>query len=300
MYGTLLGSLPYGAAALASAVASAAQLNVTILSPYDSDLATMAASSQVSTLPVSNLQSLQPGKVWRTDGVTEAYISVAFAGPVAANGLALVGHNLSALGVYRVRLADSAANTTAAPAVDTGWQSVWPTTGKPVDANWPRYLSFLSWSNDALYSYARVDIADPSPLKTYLQVGRLMLGRYWRPTANFSISGIPLGFDQRDTQTLTEYGGTFTDRRSASAPRIFQVAISAADRDEVMVGIADINRLAGMWGDVACLLDPSATTHFHRHSMQAVFATQQRHQMVPLFTSAGEGWTVELNLREVI
>lgn len=300
MFGTLLGSLPYGAAALASAAAAAAQANVLVLSPIDSDAATFAASSQVASLPVGNLQSIQPGKVWRTDGVTEAYITVAFQRALAVNAIALIGHNLSAAGVYRVRLADSEANTTAAPAVDTGWQSVWPTTGKPNDSSWPRWLSSMTWSNAALYQYARIDIADASPLATYIEAGRLMLGTYWQPTANIDLGGIPLGFDARDTQTLTEYGSTFTDRRTASAPRVFQVTISAADREEVLTGIADIMRLAGMWGDVVCLLNPTATTHFHRHSMQGVFGTQQRHQMVPLFTANGESWSVELNLREVI
>lgn len=300
MYGVApYASLPYAAAPLYSAPAAATMARVLVLSPRDSDAATIAAGAEVATLPAANLQNQQPKKVWRSSA-TEDYINLTFAAPVACNMLSLIGHNLSALGVLRVRGADTIASTTAAPSVDTGWQSAWPTAGKPSDADWPRYLSPVVWSNDALYQCWRVDIADPSPLQSYIEAGRLHLGRYWQPSINFDLGGVPLGFDQRDVMVATEYGQTFTDRRTRSAPRLFGLQISAADRNEVLAGIAEIQRLRGMWGDVTCLLDASATTHFHRHSMQGVFTTQQAHSIVPQFTDAGEMWTVTLNLREVI
>ena len=301
MYGTLYGSLPYGAASLASTPAAPTPAVFKVLSPIDSDQATYTASSELASLPASNLQTLQPGRVWRSDGVTEANITVAFANGVAANQLALVGHNLSADGVLRVRLADTLANLTAAPAIDTGWQSAWPATGKPGDAYWPRYLSSLSWTNDALYPFARVDIADPSSSRTYLEAGRLILCRAWQPTNNFDAAGaIPLGFDQGDVQTKTEYGGLFTDRRNRSAPRKVYIAMSCADRREALDGIADMRRLAGLAGDVVVLLEPNATTDFHRMSVQGVFASPQEHRLTQVFNQNSEMWTVEVPLREVI
>ena len=301
MYGTLYGSVPYGAAALATAPAAASSAVFKVLSPIDSDAATMLASSELSTLPVGNLQTMQPGRVWRTDAATSASITVTFAAGVSANALALVGHNLSAAGVIRVRLANSLAGLTASPVVDTGWQSAWPTTGKPADAHWPRYLSYLSWTNDALCTYAQVDIADPEVGKAYLEAGRLILCRAWQPTYNFDLAGAqPFGFDQRDVQTVTEYGGLFTDRRARSAPRRASVSMSFADRREALDGIADMRRLAGLWGDVVLILDPNATTDFHRLSLQGVFLTQQDHRLTPQFNATGEMWTVEINLREII
>lgn len=300
MYGALpYGAYPYAYAPLASEAATPTTAAVVVLSPRDSDLATMSASSEVATLPIANVQTMSPKKVWRTSA-TEDYANITFAGPLAANMLALNGSNLSAGGVYRVRLASSLAGLTSSPPIDTGWQSVWPTTGKPADASWPRYLSALLWSNDALYQYARVDIADPDNADGYIEVGRLALGRYWQPEITIDLAGTPLGFDQRDVQTVTDYGETFTDRRNASAPRLFNVQISAADKREVFDGIADIRRLRGMWGDVFVLLDPNATTDFHRLSMQGVFTTQQQHAMAQLFTENGEMYSVDLTLREVI
>ena len=302
MYGLPYSSLPIGAAPLATPpVIPARSAVLMVLSPLDSDAATLSASSQVATLPVGNLQAMQPARVWRADGVTEVSITVAFARGVAANAMALVGHNLFAAGVLRVRLADTLANLTAAPAVDTGWQSAWPVTGRPNDVNWPRQLSALTWSNDAAFAFARLDIADPSPLKTYIEAGRLVLCRAWQPTANFDLAGaLPMGFDQRDIQTMTDYGGMFTDRRTRSAPRRVQVALSFTNRREALDGIADIRRQAGMWGDIVVLLDPSATTDFHRLSLQGVFTTQQEHRLTQLFDQSGELWTAEIPVREVI
>jgi hypothetical protein len=298
-YPPLYGTLPIGAVPAYVAPAAASMARIAVLSPIDSDAATIAAGSEVSSLPAANLQSQQPKKVWRSSSTAD-YVTLSCAAPVAANMLAVSGHNFSAAGLFRVRGANSPADTTAAPSVDTGWQSVWPVTGKPADAYWPRYLSALLWSNDALYQCWRIDFADPSVTLTYLEAGRLALGRYWQPTINFDLGGTPLGRDQRDVQTVTDYGELFTDRRQRSAARRMSLQISGADKREVLDGIQEIQRLAGMAGDVFVLLDPNATTDFHRHSMQGVFTAQQDHQIVPQFTDAGEMWTVNFPLREVI
>ena len=134
MYGTLYGSLPYGAAALIPAATTPSPSVFKVLSPIDSDAATLVASSELPTLPVGNLQTMQPGKVWRTDAATSATLTLTFPAGVATNALALVGHNLSADGIIRVRLARTVADLPSSAAVDTGWQSAWPRTGKPADA----------------------------------------------------------------------------------------------------------------------------------------------------------------------
>ena len=273
---------------------------VIILSPRASDAATLAASSEVATLPVANLQNMQPKKKWRSNGSTSPYIEFDFgAAGCAANGLALIGHNLTGAATLRIR-GKATYPVTSSPTVDTTAVSAWPATGKPTDEDFPHFLSWLDWSNAVALRYWRLDIADAGNAAGYIEAGRVMLGAYWQPTITIDLGGVPLGFDQRDVQTFTDYGETFTDARTASAPRLFQVQISAADKLEVLNGIAEIRRLRGMWGDVACLLDPAATTHFHRESMQGVFTAQQRHNMTQQFTANGEMWSVDLPLREVI
>lgn len=272
--------------------------NIVILSPVDSDAASLGVSSAVSTLPASNLQNMQPKRKWRSSGLTE-YITADFgAGGAACNGLALVGHNLTGAATLRLR-GKATPDVTVSSTVDTTAVSAWPATGKPAVVDWPQHLSWLSWSNSTALRYWRLDIADGANPAGYLQAGRLVLGRYWQPTINFDLGGMPLAHDQRDVQVVTDYGETFTDRRTRSAPRRFALQISAADRREVLDGIAEIQRLRGLWGDVICLLDPAATTDFHRHSMQGVFSAPQEHRIVPQFTANGEMWTVDLQLREI-
>lgn len=273
--------------------------NIVILSPRDSDAASLTADSEVSTLPAANLQNIQPKRKWRTTTLTP-YLTLDFgAAGIAANGLAVIGHNLTGAATIRVR-AKATSDVTSSPTVDTTAVSAWPATGKPSDAYWPQYLSWVAWANASALRYWRIDFDDGANADAYLQAGRLMLGRYWQPTNNFDLGGTPLGFDQVDVQTRTDYGEIFMDRRARSAARRFSLAISAADREEVLGGIGEIQRLRGGWGDVACLLDTAATTHFHRHSMQGVFTAAQEHQMVPLFNTNGEAWTVNFPLREVI
>jgi hypothetical protein len=273
--------------------------NILILSPTDSDAATVAASSQVATLPATNLQTMAPKRKWRSSGLTEFLTFDFGAAGVAANGLALIGHNLTGAATIRVR-GKATSDVTVTPTVDTGAVSAWPASGKPTVAYWPQYFSWLQWTNAATLRYWRLDIADAANPAGYVEAGRTMLGRYWQPTQDFDFGGTPLAFDTRDVQTVTDYGEIFTDRRQRSAARRTSLKISAGDKREVLDGIAEVQRLRGMWGDVACLLEPAATTDFHRFSMQGVFTTPQEHQIVQQFSNNAEMWTVNFPLREVI
>lgn len=271
-----------------------------ILSPADSDGATLAASSEASGLGVSNLQHVQPRKKWQTTGTAAEYITGTFAAGVAANCLALVGHNLSGSATVRVRMANSAAAVTAAPVVDTGAVSAWPATGKPSVVSWNHHTTLKTWSNATALTNFRIDIADSAPVTTYLEIGRLALGAKWQPTPSFDIGGTPLGFDVRDVQSVTPNGQLFTNRRNVSPARIFELSIYALDKREAFDGIYELQRLRGMWGDVICCLDPSETTDLHIMTMQGAFAMAGAYTLPPQFTSNGSMFGAGIRLREFI
>ena len=301
MYGVYpYGSAPYGAAPLGIAPAAGASERFLILTPRESDLATLTASSAADGLPVTNLQTMQPAQVWRSTSAVAQYIDVVFPYPVAANALAIVAPNVTAAGVFRARGANTSAEVTASPAVDTGFQSMWPATGKPNVFDWPVHISLLRWSNDALYRYWRIDIADAGTVLTYIEAGRLVLGRAWQPTTNFDYGGTPIGYAPADVQQPTSYGRTFTDRRTVSPPRIFEVSAYALNRREALDGIAEIQRLRGTWGDVICALDPGESTDFHRFTMQGVFNAGGAYTLPPAFDSSGFMVGAGIRLRELI
>lgn len=296
-----LGSLPRASVPASTGSAAADTVSAfLLLTPRESDAATIAASSEVAGLTAANLQTRDPAEKWRTDGATEASLAIALAAPVAADSVALVAHNLSDTGVIRVRGAVLEADVTSDPDVDTGWQSAWPTTGKPTVPDWPNFISLARWTAPGSFQYWQVDIADPSAALTYLEAGRLMLGQAWQPSINFDLGGTPLGFDPTDVQAKTPYGRTFTDRRTASPARLFEIALYALTKREAFDGIYEIQRLAGLAGDVVCALDPGASTDFHRFVMQGVFLQGGAYTLPPAFDADGNMFGAGARLRELI
>ncbi|HTR86193.1 MAG TPA: hypothetical protein VMI56_17045 [Reyranella sp.] len=295
-----IGTLPIGAAPYVAPAAAGPSQALLLLSPVYSDAGTFSASSQVTRLPVANLQTRQPQKKWRSLPGTAASIAIALAQPIAANALALVAHNLSSAGLLRLRGALLQANVTTAPAVDTGWQSAWPITGKPAIA-WPNWLSLLTWSGAPAVPYWQLDIADPSNTDGFLEAGRLILGPQWQPSIGFDLSGTPVSFDANDQQTKTPWGYIFTDRRSpAGGPaRVFAVQITAANRKEVQAGILEMQRTRGLWGDVVCCLDPGRPDDFHINSLHGVFVQKGSYPITQNFDPDGGQWGVgTINLNE--
>lgn len=271
-----------------------------ILSPAASDAATLAASSAASDLPVTNLQNVQPRRKWQSTGTAAEYITLEYATAVAADQLAIVGHNLSGSATVRVRGANSAAAVTAAPVYDSGVVSAWPVSGKPTATDWNHHILFKALSNSTALTNWRIDLADSAPVTTYLEAGRLALGAKWQPTPSFDLGGTPMGFDVRDVQSITPHGELFTERRNASPARVFELAIYALSRREAFDGIYELQRLRGMWGDVICCLAPDETTDLHIFTMQGAFMAGGAYTLPPAFDSAGNMFGAGIRLREFI
>ena len=293
------GALPNGAAlAITAAATAGASERIWLLSPRDSDDASLSASSEVTSLPVGNVLTLDPRKVWRTSA-RSGTVTFTLDYPLACNAAAANGVNFSAGAVWRVLGAVTLAGLDSAPDVVTPWRSFFPLGQKTTARDWPRHGSMLRWTNNAALKYWRIEFADPGNALAYLDVGRLAIGREFQPTNNFDWGGVPLGFDQRDVQVVSSYGDTLTDRREKSARRRIGLTISNADHTETMEQAAEIMRLAGMWGDIFICLDPAATTDFHRWFMQGVFTAQQAHSSVAMWNGDRSMWTITLPLREV-
>ena len=293
----------YGAAPIGVAAAYAGGANggerMMLLSPGDSDLATITASAQVASLPVANLQAMQPQKKWRAMA-TSVQFSISCAAPLGANALALVAHNLSGMATIRVRGAATLALAASGPSIDTGAQWAWPSTGKPVAPSWPNWISLVRWAGMAACQCWLVDILDPDPSQTYIEAGRLVLGAAWQPSVNFDLGGKVLAFEPLDVQARTSSGYTFTDRRACSPGRRVALSVAAGNAREIQDGLAELQRLRGAWGDVICFLDPAATTDFHRLSMQALFVGAPDYAAVPYWDTDGGRLSAGITLTEIL
>jgi hypothetical protein len=295
---------PYGTRPIGAAIAQAAQPatmeRFLLLSPRDSDAATLSASSAVASLPVTNLQTIQPAQVWRSADNAPQTIDVAFPSAVAANALALVATNVSGAALVRIRAAVLLSDVEASPALDTGWQPLFPPTGRPIEPDWPSTIGLRRWTNDTAYRFWRVEIADGLGAVSYIEAGRLVLGRAWQPTQNLDLGGTPFGFAPADVQLASTFGRTFTNRRSISPPRLFEISVFALNKREAFDGIFELQRLRGLWGDVVCALDPGEGADFHRFTMQGVFTAGGAYTLPPAFDDAGSMFGAAIKLREFI
>ena len=292
-----LGSYPVATIPVAPAFPTAgAAETILFLTPDDSDDATLAAGS--AAMAVVNLQDQQPSKKWRSSSTAD-YITVTFAGPVAANCLAWCAHNGSAALKLRVRGFDTAADLAAVTkaVVDTNWQSAWPLGVRPTQRNWLNFGALLRWTNSRLMQHWRVDVADGGAGQTYVEAGRLMLGRSSQPTFNVDHAG-GVGRTSADLQLTSDWGATLTERRFR--PRAFDLRFSAQEQRDTFDWFDELQRLRGTAGDFVVVIDPAATTDFHRYFLHGLLGSTGMSQPVALWSGNGFLWSFTCPVKETI
>lgn len=295
-YGTPTGALSYGGTPSFPAPPVAGQFeNILFLSSKEFDRSTIAASSSVSTLPASFLQDVDFDRKWRSASKVGQYLNITLARPVACNALAFAGHNLTGAGLVRIKGALSL-DGLATPIVDTNWMSAWPIAGKPSDEDWPSWSSLIRWENDNELPCWRIEFADIGVATTYYELSRVWLGRSFQPGANVD-SNLGIGLDSPDAQIRTPYGKTFTDPRGAASRRL-TLPFSSVNRDDLLRSLYELQRYCGLARDFFCVIDPAATTDFHRYALQALFASSAQFEAQPVFDHSGEVWRMSLTLTE--
>lgn len=276
------GGGPYGAVG-AAASWSPSPGNVLFLSPRDSDIATMTASTAVSSLPVANLQNQEPSRVWRSTSPLSQYVDITFARAGVWNAAAMSAFNGSDAMVWRLNLYDTAAGIGGTPGATSGWQSVWPQNYRHGDPEWGPEVALLRLDDQsANYRYARVEFSDPGSTAGYLDVGRLAVGR----AAQFGINcdfGNGIAWAPNDTQEPNGWGQVFTEPRPSN--RLFELQWSALGQREVSDVAMEMTRLRGLGGDVFCFLDPGEVELFHKWSMQGLFAGRADYKSMPLWVT---------------
>lgn len=289
----MLGTFPIASQPIASSGASSAAAtapafeHVLLLSPRAFDLATLSASSQVSSLPVANLQNQEPAKVLRTTSAVGQYVDFAFAEPVAVNAAALtfwqrrpgVVAGLSSAALWQLHLYAAAADIGVTPTKSSGWQSVWPSGFRHNSPSWGPEVALLRLDNDDAFLWGRIEITDPAAEDGRLDLGRLAAGRAVQFTVNFDQT-LGVGLLPNDVQEPNGWGQIFTDPRPPN--RQFDMPWTAMGQVEAMTIAAELSRLRAMGGDVFCFLEPAAVELFHTFSMQGLFTGRHDYRAQPL------------------
>jgi hypothetical protein len=261
------------------------------------DSATITGSSEVSTLPVSYLKDSRVEKKWRTVSKVDQWLSIALEKAEACDTVAISGGNLSAAAVCRVMASNWQPGLPLSPEFDTGWVSAWPVSGKPhLDEAWPVFTNLIRFTNLNAFRYWRLYFADPSIVTTYTELGRVLIGKAFRPTYNVDVNPA-IGLESSDVRRRSTFNRTFTDPRGAPSRRM-ALSLSAVDQDEMRADLFELQRYCGLARDFVFSLDPAATAFHHLYTMQALFVEGAQFEAQPLWDAHGEVWRTSLQLTE--
>lgn len=298
MYGVSpIGAAAYGTAPPYIAPPLPTPEHALFLSSVQFDRATIAGSSEVPTLPVSYLKDSRVEKKWRTSSKVDQWLSIALESPVDCDTVAIVGANFSSATMCRVVASTWPWGLPTYPELDTGWVSAWPVTGKPIlDKPWPVFTNLIRFTNLNAYRYWRLYFADPSIEASYTELGRVLIGRAFRPTYNVDVNPA-IGLESSDVRRRSTFNRTFTDPRGAPSRRM-ALSLSAVDRDEMRADLFELQRYCGLARDFVFSLDPAATTFHHLYTMQALFVEGAQFEAQPLWDANGEVWRTSLQLTE--
>lgn len=167
------------------------------------DASTLTASSEISTLPGSNVQTPHVSQQWQTAaGVKAATLLLDLGSSLSCAALALLGTNFTAAATWRLRGSDSDPTGVTGEKYDSGTISAGAKAGYG-----GCYLSFTA----AAARYWLLNVADAT-VADNLEVGRLFLGPKWTPT---QAQGFGWSVTPNDPSQISKsYGGQkYADER---------------------------------------------------------------------------------------
>lgn len=229
----------------------------------DADAATLTATSEYPTLPVSNLKSNLKSQVWRAAG-SSVTLTAKWTNLVNMRCVALPFTNLTSTAKMQVSCFLNEADTTP-----------FFTTGLVLCCGYSP-LSHFSWGNAPLgvnaFSYGggaygvvwfpikaarkiEVLISDPDNPMGYLEAGRLVVGNYWEPERNCDW-GVMVGVQDNARHERNHGGDLFTESGARFRKVGFNLsAMSEGDRSSFM----NYLRGVGMTGPALVSIFPESS-----------------------------------------
>lgn len=210
--------------------------------------ATFSGGTWAAAYPRTNLGILPLSRVARTTNLTLAVtqFTATLSATRSLRALALVRHNITLLGLIRIRVWSDAGATVLT--YDSGWIEVWPSLYLPADLEWEddnwwlgKYTALDLAGSTATRPFwldgikqarvIKVEIDDATNPDGYIQIGLFEIAQGWQLSVNPAL-GAEEGFRFR-TQVAEAMGGArFFDRREK--PRVARGEISDMPRNEAM------------------------------------------------------------------
>lgn len=255
-------------------------MSTLIAYPNRTDESTLSGGAWTATLPLSNLQSRLIAKVARSTDAANAStkFDLVLAKKRLIRVLSLVNHNLSSTSTYRIRSFADAGFTNLI--YDSGVAAVWPVvypsgileweadnfwSGQLLDEDKIGYnLTLVHVLATATFAqYFRFEFFDSSNPAGYVQIGRLFLASEWQPVVNMNY-GASLAYETKTAISEAISGAEYFDRRTPY--RVARFTLGFMSEDEGMARAFDLQRTAGIDGEVLYMWDTKDTVHRLRRS----------------------------------
>jgi hypothetical protein len=246
------------------------------------DAAILSNGSWITSLPLSNLQKRQLGRVARTsstDPVASAIdLDIGLGNVVRI--FAALNHNYSLGATYRLRGSNDPHFASAD--FDTGetfipvWATVYSTdtldweadnfwTGqyKAADiAGYPWHLCILTGAPSYL-RYWRFEISDAANPAGFIQLGRIFIGDAWQPDNGVDF-GAAIGWEDPTTIQTSLSSSEYFDGKAPY--RVAHITTHFMSTDEAYARAFEIQRRSGTWKELFFIMDVDDTLHAIRRS----------------------------------
>ncbi|HNR12066.1 MAG TPA: hypothetical protein PKM59_02000 [Thermodesulfobacteriota bacterium] len=233
----------------------------------DDVTATMTFSSEVATLPGTNVLDDQRGKVWETTGCASEWVKLVFPGNKYFNAIALAGFNLSASAT--VTLQANMSDDWTSPAVEEEFE-VWEPVigfdeglygehgygGYLTDDEMPKYTTMVRFLAAAYaYPYIRLLIEDLDNEDGYLDIGRVFIGEAYEPYGYHDWDWKLIAVDP-SVVTKSEGGQAYKDIKSPFS--LVKLKLQNLTDEEAYYRFIRIMQDYGVHANIFICMDPSS------------------------------------------
>lgn len=203
--------------------------NIILCYTNRADSATLAGGSWSGALPLANLKNSDISKVARSSDATLAstQFTIDMGAAKTVRAIALVGHNLSTAGKWKLTSSDAAYNS--------GWlNAVQLTFRGDTPSNWGAQYALIHVPANALSArYLQIEIDDTANTAGYVQAGRLVIMNGLQPAKNASY-GLRSGRTELSTVETTPSGKRFPTVRRRPRKETFTLNwLTQTEADQV-------------------------------------------------------------------
>lgn len=212
------------------------------------DAGAISASSFVMLTPPTILQNPHVARKWRGVAGAAEYLIIDLGSVVSIDCVALMGVNLTPVGLTRIRASTGDSSGLDGSAYDSD-----PAGASAGRVN-PRYPSLVELLPVAVLArFVRIDLEQPGA--AFIEAGRLFIGLTEQFKINFGY-GWNRGWNDRSRITESRGGQSYVDRDNAY--RTLDMTFGFVDAAQRYGLIEDIDQLNGKHTDVLMITDPTS------------------------------------------